>query len=129
MLASTLRCLFNRLRAVATVPVARREVLAAAAASRTDLPVASATLGAPGPADIPSFHNLSRERANCVTVGVQLPNGGRFVREAVIEPERTARAGLLDAARCHACRRWREVYRAEPLGEIADLALIFYQSP
>ena len=96
--------LFNRLRAVATVhsrqpgidaSVAPREVLSAAAASRTDVAAASATLGTPGPVDIPSeFRIPSRARAYRVAVGVQLPNGGRFVREAVIEPERTAPLGF-----------------------------------
>jgi general secretion pathway protein K len=100
--------LLNRLRAVATVhsrqpgidaQLAPREVLSAAvvaaASSRTDAAATSATLGAPGPADIPSeFRIPSRARAYRVTVGVQLPGGGRFAREAVIEPDRTAPLGF-----------------------------------
>ena len=98
--------LLDHLRAVATVhsrqpgidaSVAPREVLSAAAAfSRTDGAAAAATLGAPGPAAIPSeFRISSRARAYRVTVGVDLPGGGRFAREAVIEPERTAPLGFL----------------------------------
>ncbi len=95
--------LLNRLRAVATVhsrqpgidaSLAPREVLSAAS-SRADVPAASATLGAPGRADIPSeFRIPSRGRAYRVTVGVQLPGGDRFTREALIEPERTAPLGF-----------------------------------
>jgi len=97
--------LLDRLRAVATVhsrqpgidpSLAPREVLSAAAASRTDGAAAPATLGSPAPATIPSeFRISSRARAYRVTVGVQLPGGGRFTREAVIEPERTAPLGFL----------------------------------
>src|SRR5215467_13233263 len=51
--------------------------------------------GDPTPADIPSaFRIASRARAYRVTVTVQLPDGGRFAREAVIEPERTAPLGF-----------------------------------
>jgi general secretion pathway protein K len=96
--------MFNRMRTVATVhsrqpgidaAVAPREVLSAAASSRTEAASASRTLGAAGPADIPSeFRIPSRGRAYRVMVGVQLPGGGRFAREAVIEPERTAPLGF-----------------------------------
>jgi general secretion pathway protein K len=96
--------LLDRLRAVATVhsrqpgidaSVAPSEVLSAAAALRTDGAAAPATLGTPAPPDIPSeFRIASRARAYRVTVGVQLPGGGRFAREAVIEPERTAPLGF-----------------------------------
>jgi len=95
--------LLNRLRAVATVhsrqpgidaSVAPREVLSAAASSRTDVPPASATLGAPRPAIPSEFRIPSRGRAYRVTVGVRLPSGGRIAREAVIEPERTAPLGF-----------------------------------
>jgi hypothetical protein len=96
--------LLNRLRAVATVhsrqpgidaSVAPRELLAAAASSRTDVAAASPTRGGPGPADIPSeFRIPSRARAYRVTVGVQLLGGGRFAREAVIEPDRTVPLGF-----------------------------------
>jgi type II secretory pathway component PulK len=96
--------LLNRLRAVATVhsrqpgidaSVAPREVLSVAAASRTDVAADSATRAAPVPADIPSVIRVpSRVRAYRVTVGVQLAGGGRFAREAVIEPERTAPLGF-----------------------------------
>jgi hypothetical protein len=45
--------------------------------------------------DIPSeFRIYSRGRAYRVMVGVQLPRGGRFAREAVIEPDRTAPLGF-----------------------------------
>ena len=97
--------LLNRLRAVVTVhsrqpgidaTIAPREILSAAAASsRTDVAAASLKLGAPEPADIPSeFRIYSRGRAYRVMVGVQLPSGGRFAREAVIEPDRTAPLGF-----------------------------------
>jgi hypothetical protein len=97
--------LLNRLHAVATVhsrlpgidaALAPREVLSAAAASsRTDMTTASPKLDAPEPADVPSeFRVYSRGRAYRVTVIVQLPNGGRFAREAVIEIERTAPLGF-----------------------------------
>jgi general secretion pathway protein K len=98
--------LLNRLRAVATVhsrqpgidaSLAPREVLSAAAASsRTDVAAAaSPQLGASERADIPSeFRIPSRARAYRVTVGVQLPGGGRFAREAVIEPDRTVPLGF-----------------------------------
>jgi len=97
--------LLNRLRAVVTVhsrqpgidaAIAPREILSAAAASsRTDVAAASPKLGAPGPADIPSeFRVYSRARAYRVMVGVRLPSGGRFAREAVIEPDRTAPLGF-----------------------------------
>src|SRR5262249_52658342 len=96
------------LRVVATVhsrqpgidpSVAPAELLSAAAAaatsSRTNVAAASATLDAPPAASIPSeFRISSRARAYRVTVGVQLPVGGRFAREAVIEPERTAPLGF-----------------------------------
>lgn len=101
--------LLNRLRVMATVHsrqpgidpnVAPPELLSAAAAaaaasSRTNVAAASATLGAPSTTDIPSeFRVSSRARAYRVTVGVQLLGGGRFAREAVIEPERTAPLGF-----------------------------------
>jgi hypothetical protein len=55
----------------------------------------SPTLSAPERADIPpEFRIPSRARAYRVTVGVQLPEGGRFAREAVIEPDRTAPLGF-----------------------------------
>jgi general secretion pathway protein K len=118
--------LLNRLRAVATVhsrqpgidaQLVPREVLSAAvvaaASSRTNAPATSATLGAPGPADIPSeFRIPSRGRAYRVTVGVQLPGGGRFAREAVIEPERTSPLGF-----------WVREWTVPPLGmaEVSEL--------
>jgi len=100
--------LLDRLRAVATVhsrqpgidpSVVPAELLSAAAAaaasSRTNVAAASVMLGAPTAADIPSeFRIASRVRAYRVTVGVQLPVGGRFAREAVIEPGRTAPLGF-----------------------------------
>jgi general secretion pathway protein K len=97
--------LLNRLRAVATIhsrqpgidaSLAPRKVLSAAAASsRANVAAPSPKLGAPEPADIPSeFRITSRARAYRVTVSVQLPSGGRFAREAVIEPERTAPLGF-----------------------------------
>lgn len=98
--------LLNRLRAVATVhsrqpgidaAVAPREVLVAAAASfGAGMAAASPELGAAERTNIPSeFRIASRGRAYRVTVDVQLPGGGRFAREAVIEPERTAPLGFL----------------------------------
>jgi general secretion pathway protein K len=97
--------LLDRLRAVATVHsrqpgidarVAPHEVLSAAAASsRIGAAATSPKLGAPEPADIPpEFRIASRGRAYRVTVDVRLPSGGRFAREAVIEPERTAPLGF-----------------------------------
>jgi len=97
--------LLNRLRAVVTVhsrlpgidpAIVPREILSAAAASsRTDVAAASLTPGAPASADIPSaFRIYSKGRPYRVIVGVQLPSGGRFAREAVIEPDRTAPLGF-----------------------------------
>ena len=97
--------LLGRLRAVTTVysrqpgidgAVAPREVLSAAAASSGAGPATvSATPSAPSRADIPSaFRLASRARAYRVIVSVQLSGGGRFAREAVIEPERTAPLGF-----------------------------------
>jgi general secretion pathway protein K len=97
--------LLDHLRAVATVHsrqpgidarVAPREVLSAAAASpRIGAAAASPKLGAPEAADIPpEFRIASRGRAFRVTVAVQLLSAGRFAREAVIEPERTAPLGF-----------------------------------
>jgi len=96
--------LLDRLRAVTTVHsrqpgidafVAPRELLSVAAASRTGVAAASPRLGAPAPADIPSeFRISSRGRAYRVAVSVHSPGGGRFAREAVIEPERTAPLGF-----------------------------------
>jgi len=96
--------LLNRLRTVATVhshqpgidpKVAPREVLSAAAATTTDVAAASATFDTPVTTGIPSqFRIASRARAYRVSVAVQLPGGGRFTREAVIEPERTAPLGF-----------------------------------
>ena len=99
--------LLGRLRAVTTVhsrqpgidpAVAPSEILAAAAAAS-----GAAARGAEAPADsgvaaradIPSaFRVPSRARAYRVIVTVQLPDGGRFAREAVIEPDRTAPLGF-----------------------------------
>src|SRR5215471_19969720 len=78
--------LLNRLRVVATVhsrqpgidpsvppPELLSAAAAAASASRTNVAVATATLGAPTATDIPSeFRVPSRARAYRVTVGVQL---------------------------------------------------------
>jgi general secretion pathway protein K len=97
--------LFSRLRAVTTVysrlpgidgAVAPREILSAAAASsRAGEAAVSATPGAPSRAEIPSaFRVASRGRAYRVTVSVQLSGDGRFAREAVIEPDRTAPLGF-----------------------------------
>src|SRR5215831_433388 len=99
--------LLARLRAVTTVhsrqpgidtAVAPREIFAAAAALS-----GAAGRGAAAPADssvaartdIPSaFRVPSRARAYRVIVTVQLPDGARFAREAVIEPDRTAPLGF-----------------------------------
>ena len=49
----------------------------------------------PSSADIPrEFRISSRGRAYRVTVSAQLPKGGRFAREAVIEIDRTAPLGF-----------------------------------
>jgi len=99
------RELLNRLRAVATVysrlpgidaTLAPREILSAAAASsRAAVAAASGQLGTPSSADIPrEFRVSSRGRAYRATVSVQLPKGGRFAREAVIEIDRTAALGF-----------------------------------
>jgi general secretion pathway protein K len=115
--------LFNRLRAVATVhsrqpgidvSLAPREVLSAAAASSPTDMAASPELGASTRAEIPSqFRIASRARAYRVRVGVQLPGGGRFAREAVIEPERTAPLGFW-------MREW--TVPATPMADISDLS-------
>jgi len=99
--------LLGRLRAVTTVhsrqpgidpAVAPSEILAAAAAAS-----GAAARGAEAPADsgvaaradIPSaFRVPSRARAYRVIVTVQLPGGGRFTREAMVEPDRTASLGF-----------------------------------
>jgi general secretion pathway protein K len=107
--------LLGRLRAVTTVhsrqpgidpATAPREVVAAAATaahagvwatafSGADATAATASSAEPARADIPSaFRIASRARAYRVTVTAQLPAGGRFAREAVIEPERTAPLGF-----------------------------------
>jgi general secretion pathway protein K len=97
--------LFSRLRPVTTVysrqpgidaAVAPREILSAAAASSgAGAAAVSATPGTPSRVDIPSaFRIASRARAYRVTVTVQLSGGGRFAREAVIEPDRTAPLGF-----------------------------------
>jgi general secretion pathway protein K len=135
--------LLGRLRAITTVysrqsgidgAVAPREILSAAAASSGAGPATvSATPSAPSPADIPSaFHIASRARAYCVIVSVQLSGSGRFAREAVIEPERTAPLGVrmrewtvlrqrrrmrsrFQMARCSVSTRSHEVDRANRL--------------
>jgi general secretion pathway protein K len=99
--------LLGRMRTVTTVhsrqpgidsAVAPREIIAAAAAAS-----GAAGRGAAAPADptvaaradIPSMFRIpSRARAYRVIVTVQLPDGGRFAREAVIEPDRTASLGF-----------------------------------
>jgi general secretion pathway protein K len=96
--------LFSRLRPVTTVysrqpgidaAVAPREILGAAAASGAGAAAVSATASNFSRAEIPSaFRIASRARAYRVTVSVQLSGGGRFAREAVIEPDRTALLGF-----------------------------------
>jgi general secretion pathway protein K len=98
--------LLGRLRAVTTVHsrqpgidtfVAPREILDAAAASGAagSGAAASADSGVAARADIPSMFRIpSRARAYRVIVTAQLPDGGRFAREAVIEPDRTAALGF-----------------------------------
>jgi general secretion pathway protein K len=96
--------LLNRLRAVTTVhsrqpgidsAVAPREILAAAAGAAERGAAAPADSGVAARADIPSaFRIPSRARAYRVIVTVQVPGGGRFAREAVIEPDRTASLGF-----------------------------------
>jgi general secretion pathway protein K len=98
--------LLGRLRAVTTVhsrqpgidaAVAPHEILAVAAAAGAAGRGAAAPADSPvaGRADIPSMFRIpSRARAYRVIVTVQLPDGGRFAREAVIEPDRTASLGV-----------------------------------
>jgi general secretion pathway protein K len=95
--------LLGRLRAVTTVysrqpgidaAVAPREVRAAAAVASAETAVPGMR-GDPARADIPSLFRIpSRARSYRIIVIVQLPDGGRFAREAVIEPERTAPLGF-----------------------------------
>jgi general secretion pathway protein K len=95
--------LLGRLRAVTTVysrqpgidaAMAPREVLAAAAVASGS----GADAAAAGPnarAAIPSqFSIASRARAYRVIVTVQLPDGGRYAREAVVESDRRAPLGF-----------------------------------
>jgi general secretion pathway protein K len=98
--------LLGRLSAVTTVysrqpgidaAAAPREVRAAAAVASAETGAAAVPgmQGDPARADIPSLFRIpSRARAYRVVVIVQLPDGGRFAREAVIEPERTAPLGF-----------------------------------
>jgi len=99
--------LLGRLRAVTTVhsrqpgidpAVAPSEILAAAAAASGAAArgaAAPADSGVAARADIPSaFRVPSRARAYRVIVTVQLPGGGRFTREAMVEPDRTASLGF-----------------------------------
>jgi type II secretory pathway component PulK len=99
--------LLGRLRAVTTVysrqpgidgAVAPRELLAAAAAAAGVDAGAVAVPAEPSTsarANIPSLFRIpSRARAFRVTVRVQLADGGRFAREATVEPERTAPLGF-----------------------------------
>jgi general secretion pathway protein K len=100
--------LLGRLRAVTTVhsrqpgidsAVAPREILAAAAAAASGAAeggaAAPADSGVAARADIPSVFRIpSRARAYRVIVTVQLADGGRFAREAVVEPDRTASLGF-----------------------------------
>src|SRR5215470_16382894 len=99
--------LLGRLRAVTTVhsrqpgidpAVAPSEILAAAAAASGAAARGAAAPGDSGVAaraDIPSaFRVPSRARAYRVIVTVQLPGGGRFTREAMVEPDRTASLGF-----------------------------------
>jgi general secretion pathway protein K len=98
--------LLNRLRAVTTVhsrqpgidpAAAPPEILAVAAALSGARGVAAPPVdsGTPARADIPStFRIPSRARTYRVIVRAQLPDGGRFAREAEIEPERTAPLGF-----------------------------------
>jgi len=98
--------LLGRLRAVTTVysrqpgidgAVAPREVrtAAAVASAGTDAAAVPGMQRDPARPDIPSLFRIpSRARAYRVIVIVQLPDGGRFAREAVIEPERTAPLGF-----------------------------------
>jgi hypothetical protein len=66
--------------------------------------------------DISSAFRIA-SRAYRVTVTAQLRGGGRFAREAVIEPEHTTPLGFhlrerivppFQMARCHVWRRWLE---------------------
>src|SRR5262245_7081214 len=97
--------LLERLRPVVTVysrqpgvdpTVAPRAVLAAGAAvAAVARPASPARIGEPRLEDIPSeFRIRSSGRAYRVTVSVQSPRGGRFAREAVVEPARTAPLGF-----------------------------------
>jgi general secretion pathway protein K len=97
--------LLGRLRAVTTVyshqpgidaAIAPREILAAAAvASGAGADAAAAGPSDPARAAIPSqFTSPSRGRAYRVSVTVQLPDGGRFAREAVVEPDRRMPLGF-----------------------------------
>jgi len=94
--------LLERLRPLITVysrqpgvdpTVAPRAILAVGAAvSRSASP---ARVGEPRLEAIPSeFRIRSSVRAYRVTVSVQSPRGGRFAREAVVEPARTAPLGF-----------------------------------
>lgn len=74
---------------VAPPEIVAAAAVAAAASARTDGP------GEPTRAGIPTtFRIPSRARAFRVVVTVQLRDGGRFAREAVVEPDRRAPLGF-----------------------------------